>query len=361
MRRTLGSLSIPLALFLSACGGSSSAPSTALASAPAASAQPPKPAVASSAPARAATSEQPLAQLTIPYTAVSVSNTPIWVPIEAGLFKKYGIDARTEFVSQSPNVTAAMLSGQTPVANQGEDSVINADLEGGDIAIVASGMDKFLFSVFSSPKLATVADLKGKKIGISKIGSTTDFVARLVLSKNNLQPEKDVALIQLGGVPEIMAGIQSGAVDAGMLSPPTDAKARQAGLKELVNLTKYDVTYYQAPLAITKSWLTGHHDQALNVLRGYAAGVALTHRDKEQTKAIIAKYTKTDDQAVLEDAYQALVLALPQVPTPKADAIQTGLAQSTAPKAQAADPNSFIDPSLVDELQKSGFIDSLYR
>ena len=167
--------------------------------------------------------------------------------------------------------------------------------------------------------------------------------------------------LQLGGVPEIMAGIQSGAVDAGVLSPPTDSKARQAGLKELVNLAKYDVTYYQAPLAITKSWLAGHHDQALNVVRGYAAGIAFIHRDKEQTKAIIAKYTKTDDQAVLEDAYQALVSALPQAPTPKPDAIQTGLSQSTAPKAQTADPNSFIDASLVDELQKSGFIDSLYR
>ena len=351
-----------VALLLSACGGLSAALSTAPASASAtAPAQPPKPAAATSAPARSAAAEPPLVQLTIPYTAVSVSNTPIWVPIEAGLFKKYGIDAKTEFVSQSPNVTAAMLSGQTPVANQGEDSVINADLEGGDIAIVASGMDKFLFSLFSSPKIATVADLKGKKIGISKIGSTTDFVARLVLSKNNLKPEKDVALLQLGGVPEIMAGIQSGAVDAGVLSPPTDSKARQAGLKELVNLAKYDVTYYQAPLAITKSWLAGHHDQALNVLRGYAAGIALIHRDKEQTKAIIAKYTKTADPAVLEDAYQALVSALPQVPTPKPDAIQTGLSQSTAPKAQTADPNSFIDASLVDELQKSGFIDSLYR
>ena len=337
MRPSIRELFILAAVLLSACGGASAAPS------------------------QSPSAGQPLPQLTIPFTAISVSNTPIWAPIEAGLFKKYGIDAKTEFVSQSPNVTAAMLSGQTPVANQGEDSVINADLEGGDIAIIASGMDKFLFSLFSSPKIATVADLKGKKIGISKIGSTTDFVARLVLSKNGLQPEKDVALLQLGGVPEIMAGIESGAVDAGMLSPPTDSKARQAGLKELVNLATYDVTYYQAPLAVKKSWLAEHHEQALNVVRGYAAGIALIHRDKEQTKAIIAKYTKTEDQAALEDSYQALVSALPRVPTPKTDAIQTGLAQSTAAKAKTADPKSFIDSSLVDELQRTGFIDSLYR
>ena len=360
IRRTICCSLLLVVLSLCACGGSAAPGPTAAASASAVASRPASQAATPASPAQSAAAGT-AAQLTIPYTAVSVSNTPIWVPIEAGLFKKYGVDAKTEFVSQSPNVTAAMLSGQTPVANQGEDSVINADLEGGDIAIVASGMTKFLFSVFSSPKIASVADLKGKKIGISKIGATTDFVARLVLSKNNLQPEKDVALIQLGGVPEIMAGIQSGAVDAGMLSPPTDSKARQAGLKELVNLTTYDVTYYQAPLAITKSWLAGHHDQALNVLRGYAAGIASIHQDKEQTKAIIAKYTKTDDPAVLEDAYQALVSALPRVPTPKPDAIQTGLSQSTAAKAKTADPNSFIDASLVDELQKSGFIDSLYH
>jgi len=103
-----------------------------------------------------------------------------------------------------------------------------------------------------------VADLKGKKVGVSKLGSTTDFVARLVLAKNDLDPGKDVTLLQLGGVPEIMAGMQSGAVDAGVLSPPTDSRARQAGLKELVNVSQYNVTYYQAPLAAKKSWLAAH-------------------------------------------------------------------------------------------------------
>jgi ABC-type nitrate/sulfonate/bicarbonate transport system substrate-binding protein len=172
---------------------------------------------------------------------------------------------------------------------------------------------------------------------------------------------KDVAIVQLGGVPEILAGIQSGAVDAGVLSPPTDSKARQEQLKELVNVTKYDVTYYQSPLAVTRSWLAGHRDLALNVLRGYAAGVAFIATNKDQTKAIIGKYTKTTDSAVLEDAYQALLSTLQRVPAPKPEAIQTGLAQSTSPKAKTADPNRFIDASLVAEVQKSGFIDSLYK
>ena len=358
----LRDLLLPIIVLLCSCGGTE-VPSGAPSSKPAAPSTPTTPvasAVAKPA-APAAAGGGALTPLTIPFTAVSVSNTPIWVPIELGLFKNYGIDAKTEYVSQSPNVTAAMLSGQTPVANQGEDSVINADLEGGDIVIVGSGMNKFLFSMFSSPKLSAVADLKGKKIGISKIGSTTDFVARLVLGRNNLQPEKDVAIVQLGGVPEILAGIQSGAVDAGVLSPPTDSKARQAGLKELVNLNQYDVAYYQAPLAMTKSWLAGHHGLALNVMRGYVAGVVTIHKDKQRTEAIIGKYTKTTDAAVLDDAYKALISALPAIPTPKADAIQTGLAQSTSPKAKTADPNSFIDASLVDELQKSGFIDSLNK
>jgi len=349
------------ALLLSACGAA--APSAPASQPPASAGQrssslasaASKPATQTAAPA------QTLPALTIPYTAISVSNAPIWVPIEAGLFKKYGVDAKTEFVSQSPNVTAAMLSGQTPIANEGEDAAINADLAGGDIVIIASGMDKFLFSLFTSPKITSIADLKGKKIGISKIGSTTDFVARLVLSKNKLEPGKDVALVQLGGVPEIMAGLQSGAVEAGVLSPPTAFKAKAAGLKELVNLSQYDVTYYQAPLAAKKSWLADHRALALNVLRGYLAGVATIHRDKKQSEAILAKYTKTRDQTILEGSYQALISALPKVPTPKIDAIQTGLAQSTKRQAKSADPASFIDPSLMNELQQSGFIDSLYR
>jgi NitT/TauT family transport system substrate-binding protein len=150
-------------------------------------------------------------------------------------------------------------------------------------------------------------------------------------------------------------------VDAGVISPPTTVQARKRGLHEIANLATYDVEYYTAPIVAKKSWLKDNHDLALKVMQGYAAGIAMAHRDKAATMSIIGKYTKTDDKDVLEDAYASLISALPKVPVPALPAVQTGLAQTTLPAAKTADPASFIDASLMEELQKNGFIDSLYK
>lgn len=363
-----------LMALLAACGGSatsaSSAPATPSRPAPslAAARAAAKPSAAASTPpsATASPSAKPAAssaatpQLTIPYTAVSITNAPFWVTLETGQFARFGLDVKTEYIPTSTTLTPAMLSGQVPVANNSEDALINADLAGGDLQIIAGGVEKLMFWVYTK-NLNAPADLKGKKLGITKIGAATDFAARFVLSKNNLVPDKDVALIQMNAVPEIMAGVISGAADAGVLSPPTTAQAKKAGLKSIAALTDYDVLYYTGPIVAKKSWLKEHPDLGLKVVQAYASGMAVAHRDKETTMKIIGKYSKTDDQSILEDAYASMLPALPRSPLPKADAIKVGLAQSTDPQAKTADPGTFIDPSFAEQLEKNGFIDALYK
>jgi len=256
-----------------------------------------------------------------------------------------------------------MLGGQIPLAIAGEDVVINANLQGGDLVIIGAGIDHFLFQIYATKAINSIADLKGKKLGITRIAAATDFAARYVLAQNKLAPSTDVALLQMGGQPEIMAGLQSGAIDAGVLSPPTTAQAKKADFHDIANLSKYDVTYYQSPIGGKKAWLKDHRDVTLSVMKAYSEGIAYIHKDKAGTMKIIGKYTKTDDPATLEDAYEQLLLALPKNPIPKVDAIKAGLDQIAAdvPAAKTADPSSFIDPSFVEELQKSGFIDALYK
>lgn len=300
-------------------------------------------------------------KMVIPYNQISVSQTPLFLAVEQGLFKKYGVDVSTEYMANSPQLVAAMVGGQINMSSAGQDAVVGADLNGGDIVVVATGVDKLIFSIFGTSKVNSIADLKGKKLGITSIGASTDFVGRYVLRQNKLEPEKDVAILQMGGQPQMLAGMASGAVDAAVLVPPVTTKAKKQGMHELANLADYNLAFYQGPLDAKKSWLTANRQQALNAMKGYVAGIAATYRDKEAAKAAISKYTKTTDPQELEDSYQAVLKALPKVPLPKAEAIKTSLDVSTSPKAKAADPASMIDPSLVDELQKSGFIDSLYK
>jgi NitT/TauT family transport system substrate-binding protein len=302
-----------------------------------------------------------LPKMTIPYNQVSVSQTPLFVAVEQGLFKKYGVDVSTEYMANSPQLVAAMLGGQINMSSAGQDAVVGADLNGGDIVVVATGVDKLIFSIYGTPKIEKLADLKGKKLGITSIGASTDFVGRYVLRQANLQPEKDVAILQMGGQPQMLAGLISGAIDAAVLVPPVTTQAKKQGFKELANLADYNLAFYQGPVDARKSWLQANRAQALNVMKGYIAGIAATYQDKPGTLEAISKYTKVTDAQELDDSYQAILRALPKNPLPKAEAIKTSLEQNTSPNAKTADPATMVDASLVEELQKSGFIDSLYK
>ncbi len=300
-------------------------------------------------------------QLEIPFQAVGIGVTPLWVAIDQGLFKKYGIAASTQFVSQSPTLVAAVLSGDTPFANAGEDAVISADLNGGDIVILVSGPEKLFFEINAAPAIHTIADLKGKKIGISQFGATTDFIARYVLSKAGLDPKTDATILPAGPQAANLAALEGGMIDATVLAAPTMIKAEQLGFPAVANMLDYDLIFYTSALIARKSWISDHREETLAVVKGYLAGSAAVHTNPAAAKAAIAKYSDTKDPAILDRSYELLARALPRVPVPQPRAILTGLGQRKEPTAKNADPARFIDPSFVNELQSSGFIDQLYK
>jgi ABC-type nitrate/sulfonate/bicarbonate transport system substrate-binding protein len=361
------SLSFILAAVLAACGGqatptpSSPPPAVSASAKPAASAGTSASAKPAGSGVAAASEAGTLPKLTIPFNAISVSQTPLYVAVEQGLFRKYGVDVSTEYMANSPQLVAAMVGGQIVVSSAGQDAVVGADLNGGDIVVVATGVEKVIFSIYGKKDLNGIADFKGKKLGITSIGASTDFVGRYVLQQAKLVPEKDVAIIQMGGQPQMMAGLSSGAIDAAVLVPPVTTQARKAGFKELANLADYPLVFYQGPLDMKKSFINAQRDEALNVMKGYVAGIAATLQNKQAALDAISKYTKTTDPDELNDGYDSVVKVLPKVPAPKPEALKTSLEQSTSPAAKTADAATMVDASLVDQLQKNGFIDSLYK
>ena len=276
-----------------------------------------------------------------------------------GLYKKHGLDVDINYVATSTTVTAAMLSGQTPVSDNGEDAVISADLGGGDLAIIGAGWNKLLLDIYSTSGIKTPADLKGKRLGVSKQGTVTDFAGRFFLTKNHLVPNKDVTLVQTGGAPQTLTALRSGAIDAGVFGSPNDYQAKAAGFSELANLADDNIAYHTGPLVAKKSWLASHHTDALNVMRAYLEAVDLVHKDKSKALAVLGKYMKTDDATLLEDSYTSTLRGLPRMQLPETEAVKTGLQQSELPAAKTADPAQFIDASLINELQGSGFFKSL--
>ncbi len=308
----------------------------------------------------ASASVQPI-KIKAAYTARSVAQSPVWVAKEQGLFDQYGLDLDLSLIETSTTLTAAMLSNEVQIAASAEEAVISSGLTGADLVMIASGPTRLLFSIYVKAGISNLSDLKGKKLGVTRIGSSTDFAARYVLTHNQLAPDRDVVISQMGGVPQILAGLQAGAIDAGVLSPPTTFAAKKAGMRELVDLSQQDLAFYQGPVVVRKSWLKDNREAALRFLKAYTAAIALMHSDPKKAESAVAKYTQRSDPEILTPSVQAVVKILPVDQTPQLDAVKTGLEQAALTNARArdADPKQFIDPTLMDDLKKSGFISSL--
>jgi sulfonate transport system substrate-binding protein len=299
--------------------------------------------------------------LDIPYQAITIGQLPLWMALDGGLFQRYGIDASGEFAGQSPALVASILAGETPFANLGQQAVVSADLNGGDIAILVSGPEKLFFGVYGQPGLHTVADLKGKKIGISRFGTTTDFIARHVLQKGGLDPRQDATILPVGSQVDLFAALQSKVIDAAVLGPPIMIKAGRVGFPILANLLDDQLIFYTDALVAKRSWVAAHRAETLDVVRGFVAGIVAVRTQKQRAIATLAKYTKSTDAESLEGAYELLVKALPKVPVPKLAAIQTSLDAGKVPAGKSAALAAAIDPSFVEELDKDGFIARLYK
>lgn len=347
-KRVLATL-VSVAVVAVACGGAA-APSASTAASPSA--------VASAA--ASPTAKAPVA-ISIGYASVSGTQAAAWVAKDKGIFQKNGLDVTLESIAGGSSPTAALLADKI-FALQISVEAVSATLEGGDIVYVAAPVSSPLFWFVAGPDIKTGADLKGKKVAATGIGTATYFADILALRKLGLEL-KDVDLITSNSVPGILAAIQSGQVAAGAISMPTYSQAKKAGLTTLVNVADLGFQYPSSWLAVRRATIASRKDVVAAVVKSITEAISVEIKQPADTQAIIGKYTKTTDAALLKETYDTLAPYLNKTPTPKPDQVKAALdliALNDA-KAKGADPSKFVDTSFVDELEKSGFIVGLYK
>jgi NitT/TauT family transport system substrate-binding protein len=215
------------------------------------------------------------------------------------------------------------------------------------------------FRLMARPEIKQPSDLKGKKAGITTFGSTSDQVVRIALKKFNLEPNKDVALLSLGAQPEAFAALQSGAVDVAALSFPLYAKAAQLGMRELVNFGSLGVEDINGTVITTRSHIAKNRDTVMRFMRAFTRGMYRYRTDKEFSKRVLAKYGKITDDEILEGTWQDYAPTIQKTPRPSLKAIQYLIENQFKDKKPLPKPEQFVDMSVVDELEKSGFLDSV--
>ena len=293
------------------------------------------------------------------YAAFSGAFAPLWIAADRNLFGKYGLNVDLRYIAPA-TATQALIGKNLDIINPGGE-IVEAGLNGEPVAYIAGIMNRAVMSIYAKPEIGSLADLKGKVLAVTVPGATTDFAARVLLQQARLTPGKDVKLIYLKGMVEILTGINQGNADAGIFTSPTTLKAQHAGLKELVNVTEQNIPMIHAALASTKEYIKTRPDNVRRFLQAYLEGIKISRTEADYAKQIIGKYTKTTDMADLENSYQTFLPAWERLPLVPPDAVQTMLNFATHPGAKAAKPETFIDNSILMEIGKSGFVDKLYK
>jgi NitT/TauT family transport system substrate-binding protein len=297
------------------------------------------------------------------YVSPSVSNAPTYSAVDGGYFKEQGLDVSIINIATSPQAVAAMLSGELPL-NTGISGtqIVAANRKGGGTLLLASSVNTFPFSIVTQPSINNIADLSGKKFGISQFGSASDTAARLFLTRNNMDPAKDLTLLQTGGLAQTLAALQAKGIDAGLLTPPIDQVAVQAGFTRLADLGSMGIEYCTNGVATTKDYLDKNHDLLIAVLKAIVQGVHRFKTDQSFGESVIARWTNTDDPAIVTASWKPFASQYLQNKLYVTDAgIQTVLDELAAvdPTAKTADPQTFYDNSLLQSLDSSGFFTSL--
>ena len=310
---------------------------------------------------QASAQEKKLEKVRVGGGSVGAPQMTMWYAKEANLYEKHGLAVEAIHIPGSSMALQAMLSGEVPIIQLGGAASMQANLAGADTVIVATVLKKFLFSIFSRPEITRIADLKGKLFGATRFGTLSDFASRFALEKNGINPERDITMVQTGGQPETVVALITGKVQAAALSVPATMRAKQANMRELLDMAKLEATIHQNGVVTTRRFLKSNEDTVRRFLRAYTEGAVLARRDKGFATRVMAKYLGTQDREMLDDAYERVTryLEIPPYPSVEGVSVLLKTLEKTQSKARTVNPEDFIDSRLLREIDKSGFIDRL--
>jgi NitT/TauT family transport system substrate-binding protein len=301
--------------------------------------------------------------LTAFYTAPVVSMSPMWIAKEAGFFKKNGLDVKLVFIASGPVGTASVLGGETDVGIIGGFAPLRAMVGGAKgLVIIGQSKNRITSKIMGKKEIASVQDLKGKRLGIDRIGSNPDMFAQAALSRFQIDTLKDLQYVQLGDTGKAIAALKAGAIDAAIAGAPHDLFAKRMGFKEIVDIAAMKIPFAVTVLISSRNTVARKQAELAKFIRAYAEAMHYFLTNPEGTTQIVAKYTKVVEQEVLAHSIDSEATAMERTleVDPKGVELILGFIGKTIPQAASAKPEDFYDPRFYTELRDSGFLKKLW-
>ncbi|HEY3304335.1 MAG TPA: ABC transporter substrate-binding protein [Candidatus Binatia bacterium] len=298
------------------------------------------------------------------HSARVMSQSMPWIAQEAGLFKKHNLDFQLVFIASSNMVTAAMLGGDAEMSLTGAVGNVRAYVQGAtDLVFIGGVKNVMTQSILAGGNIKKPEDLKGKQIGVTRIGSNTHYFTIQALRRAGLEPNRDFSFLQTGGEPESLAALLSKKIDVVTLTAPSDAIALAKGYHYVVYGPDLRIPY-AATAFVSKRSVMGKRPQVVGqFMRSMAEAAKILHTDREFTYKVLGKYLRVTDRSILEAAYNGEIKALEPRLVIKPEALQATLEEVAPvdPRAKGVKPQDLVDMRYVDEMEKSGFFEQIWK
>jgi NitT/TauT family transport system substrate-binding protein len=301
--------------------------------------------------------------LTAFYTAHVVSMAPMWIAKETGLFKKHGVDVRLVYIGSGPIGTTSILSGEADIGIIGGFAPIRAILSGAkNLVIIGQSKKAMVGAIVGRKEIANVQELKGKRLGIDRIGSNPDMYTQAALAKFQIDPLKDLSYVQMGSTSQGIPALKAGSIDAFTTTPPYDLFAQRMGFKVILDITALKIPFAATVLLSTRSTVSRKQAEIAKFSRAYAEAIHTFLTHPEIAAKVVQQYTKVEDKEVLSHSMAAEGKAMePSLQVdPKGIELILGLIRKSVPQAASAKPEDFYDSQFFADLKSSGFIDQLW-
>jgi len=299
------------------------------------------------------------AQMNLIWTSETGTFSPIWVTKEAKLFEKYGNQVQLIFIQGAASAAAAIISGDAQVGAFSPQVVITSVMQGLDLTMLGRLGNSMDNRIFGKKGMTDIKQIKS--LAISRFASNADFAGRFLVERAGLKPDTDVAFLQFGNQSNRIAAIETGRADAAIVTPPITLMARKMGFPLLVDSSKLGIPYSSLMFVARKSYLAKNREDVRNVLKAIIEGVHYFKAHKEFSLKVIGKYMHVADREVLEETFREYDFPLKPYPAKEYFALPMQEVGRKDPRVLKENPERFADPSLIKELDDSGFIDKLTK
>jgi NitT/TauT family transport system substrate-binding protein len=302
-----------------------------------------------------------ITKINVGYVGINSDNVIAFIAKETGTFAKNGLDVQLVYFGGGTTATMSLISGETPITQTAGPGIVNAVLNGSDAVMVAGGVTTLDYWLLSRPEVKTPEQLKGGAVAISRFGSASDFIVRYALQRIGLTPIKDVAILQVGALPDRLAAMETKRVQATVLAPPAMYMAQKRGYNIMADVAALGLAYQATGVGTTRKYIREHPDVVRRYVKAQVEAVHRFKTDRESSIKVLSKYLSIKEKDILDRTYDGAIAEnkLPAKQYPTIEGIKTILAAD--PKAKSAKPEDFVDMRFIKELDDSGYIDKLYK